>query len=87
MGTRYCKKTWLNPPESSSTGSVVAFDGKVTHHDELVNTTYLEVADCFGKITLHRGKDDNAQDFINKMKLLRDEINLFLEHLEGQLRP
>ena len=81
----YNKRTWLNAIKSDSTGSVVAFDGKVTYGNELVDSTFLEVSDCRHKIRLHLTSDDDKQDFIDKMKLLRNEIDEFINHLEKDL--
>jgi len=82
----YNKRTWLNSEDSDSTGSVVAYDGVVTTYDndEQLPWTYLEIADCRTKIRLHRTKDDTKEDFINKMKLLKNEIELFVNHLEKE---
>lgn len=78
----YNKRTWLNPFDSDSTGSIVAFDGKVTYEGQLVDSTFLEIADCRSKVRLHLTSDDCRQDFIEKMRLLRNEIDLFIKHLE-----
>lgn len=78
----YNKRTWLNPVKSDCTSSVAAFDGKVTYRSKSVNDRFLEIADCQNKIRLHQTSDDTKEDFIRKMKLLRSEIELFINHLE-----
>lgn len=78
----YNKRTWLNSIKSDSTGSVVAFNGEVTYRDELIEEMFLEIADCKNKVRLHITSDDTKEDFIEKMKLLRNEIELFINHLE-----
>jgi hypothetical protein len=78
----YNKRTWLNSIKSDSTGSVVAFDGKVSYEGQYVDSTFLEIADCRRKIRLHITSDDSRQDFIEKMILLRDEIDMFINHLK-----
>ena len=80
----YNKRTWLNPIESDSTGSVVAFDGEVTDLDtgKKYPQTFLEVADCRGKVRLHLTSDDTKEMFIEKMEKLRDEVELFINHLK-----
>lgn len=75
----YNKRTWLNKEESPSTGSVVAFDGEVTWKDEKYRSVFLSVSDCSVSARLHKS------DFINKMKLLKNEIGLFIDHLEATL--
>lgn len=80
----YNKRTWLNEIDSDSTGSVVAFDGEVTDLDsgKRYPQRFLEIADCRNKTRLHQTSDDSKQDFIDKIKLLRSEIDLFIKHLE-----
>lgn len=84
MTTKYSKRTWLNPNESSSTGSVVAFDGEYEYEGKIYDSTFLEIADCKRKVSLHLGSEDTPEQFIEKMKLLRSEIDLFIHHLEKQ---
>lgn len=81
----YNSRTWLNSINSDSTGSVVAFDGKVTDLDTGNKYTqrFLEVADCRGKVRLHQTSDDTKEHFIQKLKLLRYEIDEFIKHLES----
>lgn len=79
----YNRRTWLNSEESDSTGSVVAFDGRLTDFDgKEYNSTFLEVADCHHKIRLHITSDDSREDFITKLETLKMEINLFIDHLK-----
>lgn len=81
----YNRRTWLNAETSDSTGSIVAFDGTVTDLDTKNKYTqrFLEIADCRNKVRLHKTSDDNDDDFLNKMKLLKSEIELFIKHLEN----
>lgn len=80
----YNKRTWLNSENSDSTGSVVAFNGRLIDFDgKEYNSTFLEIADCRNKIRLHITSDDTKEDFITKLKLLNNEINLFINHLEN----
>ena len=78
----YNKRTWLNANLSDGTSSVVAFDGWVTYKGKPVGERFLEIADCRYKIRLHQTSDDTKNDFIIKMRLLRDNIIEFIEHLE-----
>ena len=78
----YNRRTWLNPIKSDSTSTVVAFNGMVTYKDEQVSDRFLEIADCRNKIRLHQTSDDTKGDFIYKLKLLKNEIDLFINHLE-----
>lgn len=79
----YSKRTWLNNPGSYSTGSVVTFDGVVEWDSGQKHHTYLEIAGCSSKVKLHRADYDTEEDFINKMKLLRQDIDQFINHLKN----
>lgn len=79
----YKTEKWLNKPTSPSTGSVVCFDGDTSWHGEVIRNTFLQISDCSWSIRLHKVEDDNLQDFIDKMKLLRGEIDKFINHLEN----
>jgi hypothetical protein len=78
----YSKRVWLNKDNSSSTGNVVAFDGMVSWRGEDIRSTFLSVSDCSVSARLHKSDDDTINDFIDKMKLLKNEIELFINHLE-----
>jgi hypothetical protein len=81
----YNKRTWLNAENSDSTGSIVAFDGKITDLDtrKEYDQRFLEIASCSSKVRLHQTADDTKEDFVNKMKLLKSEIECFIKHLEN----
>jgi hypothetical protein len=80
----YNKRTWLNSDKSDSTSSVVVFDGKVTDLDTKKEYTqrFLEIADCRNKVRLHQTSDDTKLEFIDKMKLLKKELDSFIKYLE-----
>lgn len=78
----YNKRTWLNKPDSPSTGNVVAFDGVTAWKGGNVRNTFLSISDCNNSIRLHKIDDDSTEDFIDKMKLLRDDIEHFIGCLE-----
>jgi len=81
----YNKRTWLNTETCDSTSSIVAFDGTVTDIDTKNEYTqrFLEIADCRNKVRLHKTSDDSDKDFLNKMKLLKSEIEQFIYYLEN----
>lgn len=81
----YNKRVWLNKDDSPSTGNVVAFDGEVTWHDEKIRSIFLSVSDCCVTARLHKTDDDTVGDFIDKMNLLKNEIELFVKHLEATI--
>lgn len=78
----YNKRTWLNKEDSPSTGNVIAFDGKSLWRNKEVDNTFLVVSDCFVSAKLSKTDDDSIGDFIYKIKLLRNEIDLFINYLE-----
>lgn len=78
----YSQRVWLNKPESRSTGSVVAFDGYIEYSDGPKNHTFLEVADCHCKVSLHKTHSDTKEDFLEKMELLHKTIGDFITHLK-----
>jgi hypothetical protein len=82
---QYNKRTWLNPETKDATSHVVAFNGIVTDFKgKIYPSTFLEISDCQHKIRLHQTSDDSREDFIQKMKLLKNEIDLFIIHLENK---
>lgn len=82
----YCRRVWLNEENSPSTGSAVAFDGFVRDDKEEWRSTFLEISDCYGKARLHKASYDAMEDSINKMKILRNEIDSFIDYLEKEER-
>lgn len=78
----YNKRAWLNPDESDSTSSVIAFNGMVTRYDESIEDLFLEISDCSRKIRLHQTQDDTKKDFITKMEILKDNIESFIDYLK-----
>lgn len=82
MRKTYCIRKWLNKDESPSTGEIVVFDGMIKDEDGGYRTTFCQIGDCFEKVKLHKNYYDLMDDFIEKMKLMRDVIDRFVEHLE-----
>ena len=80
----YSRRVWLNDENSPSTGSIVVFDGFVRNDKEGWRSTFLELSDCYGKARLHKASYDSMEDFIEKMKLLRNEIDSFIDDLEKE---
>lgn len=78
----YNKRVWLNKPDSPSTGNVVAFEGEVLWKGEIIKSAFLSVSDCNVSARLHKTDEDTIEDFIDKMKLLKNEIELFINYLE-----
>ncbi|HEY5588560.1 MAG TPA: hypothetical protein VIK86_06360 [Candidatus Paceibacterota bacterium] len=79
---KYNKRTWLNNAESSSTSNIVAFDGDVKYSDEIFRDTFVHISDCKNSIKLHKKDSEPMESFIEKLKLLKTEIELFINNLE-----
>lgn len=78
----YSERVWLNPADSPSTGSLVAYDGPANWGDEGQRATFLEVADCNWKVRLHLAKGDTAKDFATKMRAFSEAAAKFADHLD-----
>jgi len=83
MKTRYNHRIWLNKKDSPSTGSFVAFDGDMTHYGNTARNMFVSISDCYQSVRLHLTEDDTIEDFIQKLKVLRDGISNFINHLEN----
>jgi len=77
----YNKRTWLNKSYSPSLGSVVAFDGEIEYSNGTERTIFLAVSDCTKTVKLTKNTE-STEDFIQKMELLKTEIELFINHLK-----
>jgi hypothetical protein len=83
--SRYTDRVWLNPKDHEATGSVVAFHGETERHKGRKEVhSFLEVADCNGKVSLHKAYNDSMQDFVDKLRLLARVISRFADYLEWQ---
>ena len=82
---KYVKKIWLNPKDSASTGSIVVFDGPYKYKSDMeeIRDSFVEIKDCSNGIRLHRTFEDSEQNFINKVKILRDVLTDFIKHLNS----
>ena len=81
--TYYNSRKWLNHEKSRSTGSVVCFDGMTEFSEGLDRDSFIEIADCRGKVKLHKSSEDSSEEFIFKLTLLRYEIDRFIDHLRN----
>lgn len=78
----YKRQVWLNRKGSSSTGSVVAFDGiDKDWEGESFRNTFLQINDCNRSITLHKTENDSISQFVQKLDKLENVIRDFKEHL------
>jgi hypothetical protein len=77
----FVRREWLNQPQSSWTGSIVAFYGRLDHAKEennFCNNSFLEIADCMGKVSIHSIYDAKTNDgqiasnlaFVEKLNII-----------------
>lgn len=78
----YNRRIWLNPESSRSTGSLVCFDGKTEFSDGIERDSFIEIADCRGKVRIHKSSDDSVTEFVQKLSAMRNEIDSFINHLQ-----
>ena len=81
----YNRRIWLNSENSRSTGSVVCFDGKTEFSDGADRDSFIEIADCHGKVRLHKSSDDSVTEFIQKLSMLRNEVDSYINHLKTKV--
>lgn len=81
----YNCRIWLNSENSRSTGSVVCFDGKTEFSDGAARDSFIEIADCHGKVRIHKTSDDSVTEFIQKLSSMRNEIDFFINHLKTKI--
>lgn len=81
----YNRRIWLNSENSRSTGSVVCFDGQTEFSEGVDRDSFIEISDCHGKVRLHKASDDNVAEFIQKLSVMRNEIDCFINHLKTKV--
>ena len=80
---KYNTRTWLNSIDSHYTGSIVCHDGIVSNRGKPPSRyAFLELSDCHGKSRIHYDDNLDMDAFIQKLTLLRSEIDNFISHLE-----
>ena len=88
MKTYWNKREWLNPDDSSSTGSVVTYDGiwKYEENGEKKEdeTLFMEFASCHDKCRIHKTSQDTVENYIEKVRKLYNHIGEYLHHLENR---
>ena len=80
---KYNKRTWLNNLGSHYTGSIVCshftdLENRGKHLDEYM---FVEFSDCHSKIRIHKDNNLSKQDFVDKLKLIQNELQQFITHL------
>lgn len=81
----YNHRIWLNSENSRSTGSIVCFDGETDFSDGVDRDSFIEIADCRGKVRLHKSNDDSIAEFVQKLSAMRNEIDFFINHLKTKV--
>lgn len=91
----YNSHVMLNPPYLTATSSITCIDSyqkwekakdRENYGENGFRDLLVEIADCRGKIRLHnRGGD--LEDFIDKLVVLRGQLDLFIDHLRETKDP
>ncbi len=83
LSTHYKSSKDLNG-NTPSTGRVVCYDGEHISNNEVDIEKFVEIQDCRHKIRLHKAYYDSEQDWIDKIKTLRDELTNYINHLANK---
>lgn len=81
--TYYNKRIWLNDEDSPSTGSMVAYDGVEIEDGVSFDVRYLRFTDCYNVIRLHQEHYSTKEDYLKKLRLIKDNLDLYIKHLEN----
>ena len=60
-------------------------DGESEFAEGLDRDSFIEIADCHGKVRLHKSSDDSVTEFIQKLSVMCNEIDCFIKHLKTKL--
>ena len=83
---RFNQRTWLNTLASHYTGSITCFDGTVKNRGQpLREYTFVEIADCHGKVRIHVDDNSGLEEFIEKIDSLIYWLKAFRQHLARRL--
>ena len=82
----YNRRKWLNSKASSSTSSIICFDGNVDYADKTYRDTFLKIYDCKGSITIHKKDSESNEQFIQKLELITTEIQKFITYIKNEKR-
>lgn len=82
----YSKRIWIDEDPSPSTRAVMAYHGPIKYEPgrEDETTTFLKISTCHNQVHFHRTYDETIPQYVEKLELLRDAINNFIEHLKEE---
>lgn len=81
MKVLYNSRDWLNTESSSSTSSVVCFDGICDNGER---RSYVEITDCYHKIKLHNVEGESKEAYISKLKCLHGRLEQYINYLQDE---
>jgi len=70
--------------ENSSTASISCYYGKNSQGGD--NIYFVEITDCRRKVEIHKQKEEDLLDFIEKLKTIMSELMEFVLYLEDKGR-
>jgi len=82
--TRYREHVDLNP-DTASTGSITCYDGEVTYDNKPFQDMFVEIADCHGKIKIHRATYDNVCDYHRKLLTMITTLTKYANHIRENM--
>ena len=83
MKDMWCKKEFLTEEDEVSTSSICSYAGMTKWREDLppFPNYLIEVADCHGKVRLHRTAEMSAQEWIDQVIKLQKHITDYLQYL------
>jgi len=83
----YNNRVWLNELDSSSTGSIVTFDGKSQWRNDPPETreSWVEIGDCHDKVKIHRCHKDTQETYLKKIEKMRNALDEYIIHLKSTI--
>ena len=79
---KYNSQVWLNPPHATGNGNMRCYDGVQEKDGVQEPIRFVTISDCYETIRLHPIDYDDNQSFIDKLTIMRDEIDKFINHLK-----
>ena len=80
---RYNSRVFLNNEESIGDSTMRCFDGGyIDENGKFEDITYITISDCYSKIKIHPIVGESKENFINKVELIKYELDKFLTYLK-----
>ena len=71
--------------QNSSTASITCYYGDATYLNRgSENIGFVEIADCRGKIEIHKQSKESFADYYDKLKTLQKELEAYIKWLDEE---